>query len=69
MFDDPFHISKQDRCTDGEERWQTLGSVGGVSIILLVAHTINDEEGNETIRIISARKATKYEKKQYEQAD
>jgi len=67
VFDDPLHISKQDRHTKGEERWQTLGSIGGLSI-LLVAHTINDNEGNEVIRIISARKATKQEKKHYEQA-
>ena len=68
VFDDPLQISKQDRHAEGEERWQTLGSVGGLSI-LLVAHTINDDEGNEVIRIISARKATKHEKKHYEQAN
>lgn len=68
VFDDPLQISKQDRHTNGEERWQTLGNIGGLSI-LLVAHTINDDEGNEVIRIISARKATKHEKKHYEQAN
>jgi len=65
VFNDPLHVSKQDRYENGEERWQTLGNVGGLSI-LLVAHTINDDEGNEVIRIISARKATKHEKKDYE---
>ncbi len=68
VFDDPLHSSKQDRHKNGEERWKTLGNIGGLSIIL-VAHTIHDEEGNEKIRIISARKATKHEKKHYEQTN
>jgi len=67
VFDDPLHISRQDRHTNGEERWQTLGNIGGLSIIL-VAHTVDDNKGNEIIRIISARKATKHERKHYEQA-
>ena len=28
VFDDPFHLSEQDRVEDGEERWQTLGPGG-----------------------------------------
>ena len=67
VFDDPLHISKQDRHTKGEERWQTLGNIGGLSIIV-VAHTVSDNNGNEIIRIISARKATRHERKHYEQA-
>jgi uncharacterized protein len=39
VFNDPFHLSVQDRCENGEERWQTIGMVNGV-IILLVAHTV-----------------------------
>jgi len=67
VFDDPLHISIQDRYTKGEERWQTLGSIGGITV-LLVAHTLNDDQGHEAIRIISARKATKTERKHYEQS-
>jgi len=66
VFDDPLHISIQDRHTEGEERWKTLGNIDGFTIIL-VAHTIKDSENNEIIRIISARKATKQELKHYEQ--
>jgi uncharacterized DUF497 family protein len=47
-------ISIQDRHTDGEERWQTIGKVKGV-LMLLVAHTIFDEDDCEIIRIISDR--------------
>jgi hypothetical protein len=66
VFDDPFHLSIQDRHEGGEERWQTIGAVGGV-VVLLVAHTYSDEAGEETIRIISARKATRQERIRYEE--
>ncbi len=68
VFDDPNAISRPDRIVEGEERWQTLGQVGGV-VILLVAHTYHDEEGEEVIRIISARKATPHERERYEQGN
>ena len=29
MFDDPHHLSVRDREVNGEERWQTIGVVGG----------------------------------------
>ena len=68
VFDDPHHLSAQDRHMDGEERWQTLGLVGGV-VVLLVAHTHADADGEEVIRIISARKATRRERLRYERGD
>lgn len=71
VFDDPFHLSEQDRVEDGEERWQTLGLVDGV-MLLLVAHTVAQEEAGEgepveVIHIISARKAEKHERRRYEE--
>lgn len=72
VFDDPLHVTRQDRIEDGEQRWQTVGMAGGVAL-LLVAHTWHETESNETdrsaehIRIISARCATKLERKVYEQ--
>lgn len=65
VFDDPLRISIQDRHADGEERWQTIGRVKGV-LMLLVAHTIFDEDDCEIVRIISARQVTKAERNQYE---
>jgi uncharacterized protein (DUF4415 family)/uncharacterized DUF497 family protein len=38
VFDDPQALSVQDRVVEGEERWQTLGMMSGIAII--VAHTI-----------------------------
>ena len=51
VFDDPHHRSIQDHYKHGEERWQTLGMIDGI-VLLLVAHTVNDH--SEVIRIISA---------------
>ncbi len=65
VFEDPDHLSIQDRHKHDEERWQTLGMDDGV-VLLLVAHTVVEDE--EIIRIISARKATRKEKQIYEQA-
>jgi uncharacterized DUF497 family protein len=66
VFDDPQSFSLFDRIKDGEERWQTLGIAGGVAL-LLVAHIDYEERGEEVIRIISARKATRQERKTYEE--
>ena len=67
VFDDPLHVTRQDRMEGGELRWQTVGMVGGVAL-LLVAHTWREmESGQEHIRIISARRATRLERKIYEQ--
>lgn len=65
VFDDPQHLSQQDRIENGEYRWQTIGLVHGI-VVILVAHTIRFESGNEIIRIISARKADRKERSRYE---
>lgn len=67
VFDDPLHLTRRDRVENGEQRWQTIGLAGGV-VLLLVAHAVYEEaNGQEHIRIISARRATKLERKIYEQ--
>jgi uncharacterized DUF497 family protein len=66
VFLDPLAISYQDRIENGEQRWQTLGMVDGY-LLLLVAHTVNVAEGEDLIRIISARKADKKERTYYEE--
>ena len=67
VFDDPHAISVQDRFVQGEERWQTLGLIEGV-VVLLVAHLVEFEGDEEIIRIISARKATPREREIYAQS-
>ena len=66
VFLDPLHLSVQDRVVNGEQRWQTLGQINGMAVIL-VAHTVLDEDQTEVIRIISARPATRKERKRYEE--
>ena len=65
VFEYPLRLTRQDRYEDREERWQTIGVT-----VLLVAHTIReeDEDGEpvEHIHLISARRATRQEKKRYE---
>lgn len=65
-FLDPFHITRQDRVVEGEARWQTIGMVDGV-LLVLVAYAVVDEK-EEVIRIISARKVTRQERSEYEEA-
>ena len=64
VFDDPLAASKLERIENGEERWQTIGLVGGC-LLLLVAHTVHVDKV-EIIRIISARRADSTERKNYE---
>jgi uncharacterized DUF497 family protein len=65
VFDDPLFITFLDvEHSVDEERYITLG-LSQRSQLLLIAHT--DREG--AIRIISARKATKNERRFYEEAE
>lgn len=66
VFDDPLHLSVQDRFENREARWITFGAVDG-AMIVAVAHTVREGE-DEVIRIISARHATKQECRRYEQS-
>jgi hypothetical protein len=65
VFADPLHISTPDRIVDEEQRWQTLGMVNGVAL-LLVAHTLETEEDEEYVRLVSARRAEPHERRRYE---
>ncbi|MER9417296.1 BrnT family toxin [Mesorhizobium sp. M0306] len=66
VFFDPFALTTQDRIEEGEYRWQTIGVVDSI-LVLLIAHADREEDGIEAIRIISARQATPKEKRRYAQ--
>ena len=68
VWDDPLHLLRFDRLEGGEERWHILGMVGG-TMLLLVAHTYLWSERDDAARIISARKATRSERRVYEEGD
>ena len=66
VFEDPFQISKLDyRFSYFEERWITIGATKNAQI-LVVANLFFTDEGEEIIRIISARYANPKEKATYE---
>jgi len=68
VFLDPFNVTRQDQIVSGEERWQTIGKVNGL-LLILVAYTVIDQEREEdVIRIISARRVTRQERIEYEEA-
>jgi uncharacterized DUF497 family protein len=63
IFLDPARIETFDgREAYGEDRWKTVGLVEPA--VLAVVYTVRGSEG-DTIRLISARKADAYERKQY----
>ncbi|MGD9887876.1 MAG: BrnT family toxin [Halothiobacillaceae bacterium] len=65
VFYDIGRIETHDGREDyGEERWATIGLA--YSSVLYVVYTVRHEE---TIRLISARKANANEKKQYREAN
>ncbi len=65
VFDDPLVLLVPDGQEHDEERWRAYGQVGGTAIIM-AAHTYRSRNGQEKIRIISARLATRYERQKYE---
>lgn len=68
VFEDPGYRSMP-QIVGEEERWLTIGRAAG-AVLLVVAHTVEEpeQEGEEeTVRIISARKATARERGAYEQ--
>jgi len=67
VFDDPLHLSIPDSKKRPEERWVTVGRSADRKT-LVVVHTCQVlESGRENMRIISARKATRREVRQYEE--
>lgn len=71
VFDDPCCLTFLDRVVNGEERWQAIGLIAGI-VIIVVVHTYRVEESEgkskEVVRIISARRATRREREIYAQA-
>lgn len=66
IFLDPEALSEFDEESVAEDRWITLG-LDRTGVLLAVCHTFREEtEASARIRLISARKPTKNEAKQYE---
>jgi uncharacterized protein len=59
VFGDPFCVSFVERVEDGEERWQAIGMIEDI-IVIVVVPTCRVEGSDEVIRIISSRPATSH---------
>ena len=67
VFDDPLAASRMDPDPD-EQRWITIGTVGGLTVLVVVPWPeVDGESGEEVGRIISARQATPHERRAYEE--
>lgn len=67
MFLDCFTLTVYDpTSSEDEDRWFTLG-YDSTGQLLTVAHTYRDHGESIAIRVISARKATKRERRVYEE--
>lgn len=63
LFRGPVLIELDDRFEYGEDRWVAIGLLR--NIVIVVVYT---ERRRDTIRIISARKANRYERRRYEES-
>lgn len=71
VFEDERCLVGKDRSDEtGEQRWHAIGAVrtGTDILVLLVVHVYReDRDGEEIIRIISARRAEKHERRRYQE--
>ena len=67
VFADPLCVTLFDRVASGEERWHTIGAVGGGFKVLLVVHTFPERDNEEWVHVIGLREATRHERKRYEE--
>lgn len=64
VFQNPLFVKLDDREDYGEDRWIGIGMMSNGIVVVFVF----TERDQETIRIISIRKATRYERTRYEKA-
>ena len=63
IFEGPMLTGLDEREDYGEDRWIGIGLLKGIEVVIVFV-----ERGEDTIRIISLRKALKHERNQFEQA-
>ena len=65
VFNDPNVVLIRDRIVDGEQRWQAIGAVSAALLLVVHVYREDDVNGEEIIRIISAREADQRERRIY----
>ncbi len=70
VFEDSLQLIIKDRVDEtGEQRWKAVGIADSTILLLVVHATREDDSAQEVIRIISARHATRKERRAYEGED
>ena len=65
VFGDPSMMLRKDRVVEGEQRWHAIGAVRRAVLLVVHVYLEEDPNGEETIRIISAREANPAERRIY----
>ena len=65
IFADPCLMLRKDRVVDGEQRWHGIGTVRKAVLFVVHVYLEEDPNGEEVIRIISAREADTRERRIY----
>ncbi len=68
VWRDTLRLTLFDRVENGEERWIVVGLVGPVAVVVVV-HAYPDPDDDTCIRIVSARQATRQERRRYEEGE
>ena len=66
VFEDPLALTTRDGDEHGEERWRIIGSVGTHDLLFVSFKVREEHDGSETVRLISARRVTRSERRRYE---
>jgi uncharacterized DUF497 family protein len=65
VFADPDLVLRKDRVVDGEQRWHAIGAVKRAMLLVVHVYLEENQNGEEVIRIISAREADPHECRVY----
>jgi uncharacterized protein len=69
VFRDPLRVTSHDsNHADSEDRWAVVGLTKSVTLVVVIC-AIDDRENYQRVRIISARKATLRERREYESGE
>ena len=66
VFGDPLCLSIFDCVVAEEERYWAVGVIEGL-VVVVVVHMSREKQGEEIVRVISARKASARERRLYEE--
>jgi hypothetical protein len=58
-------VFRKDRVVDGEQRWHAIGAARKALLLVVHVYRKERENGEEIIRIISAREASQRERRIY----